>query len=295
MKLPTSHAMGPLSGETSSDLADLAVRALLGELETYPKPGLVSQVDSGAHHDMDHRLLARSAGALRLPLKAIAAAGANDADFDEVLAPLGREAEERMLQATHGVNTHRGAIFCLGLLVAAAALLGVRQSREPTDRLRRTLLERWGPDLARHAACDNPDSNGGRVRRQLGITGARAEAARGFPRIFECGLPALRQARRSDRDENRARVAAFFALLAVTDDSNLAKRGGRDGLTFARSAARRFLADGGVHRADWQERAIDLHHQFTRRNLSPGGTADLLAGTLFVDSLRAAHSRAGAE
>jgi triphosphoribosyl-dephospho-CoA synthase len=111
------------------------------------------------------------------------------------------------------------------------------------------------------------------------------EAAHGFPSIYEVGLPALRRGARGAPDDTEAhRVEACFALIAELEDTNLLHRGGLPGLWFARRAARAFLDEGGVGRPAWRERARSVHDSFVARRLSPGGSADLLAMTLFVEA-----------
>jgi triphosphoribosyl-dephospho-CoA synthase len=114
-------------------IARLAVRSLYHELALYPKPGLVSLRDNGAHRDMDAATFVRSLFSLRGYFATIAAAGMRDAGLAE-LQQLGIAAESRMLQATRGINTHRGAIFTLGLLAAAGVAICARsrlQARQP--------------------------------------------------------------------------------------------------------------------------------------------------------------------
>ena len=265
-------------------LAHDAVQALHDELAAYPKPGLVSLVDSGSHDDMDHALMARSAEALRQPFVELAAAGRQARGFDEALKPLGIAAERRMMAATGGINTHRGAIFCLGLVVAAIARAEEQAAAATTaTTVRAVLLGTWGAALAGHASADGAsDSHGGLVRRTLGRDGARREAAAGFPGVFEVALPAYRAALGDGLDANAARVHTLFALMATVDDTTVLYRGGADGDAFVREEARRFLADGGCRRAGWQPAAEEIHRQFVARRLSPGGCADLLAATLLV-------------
>jgi triphosphoribosyl-dephospho-CoA synthase len=269
---------------SDDDLADAAVQALHDELAAYPKPGLVSPVDSGAHADMDHALMSRSAEALRLPFTELAAAGRRGLGFEEALKPLGISAERRMLSATGGVNTHRGAIFCLGLVVAAIARAEAELgSAAIATTVRAVLRATWGAALAGHASAKGAsDSHGGQVRRTLGRDGARREAAAAFPGVFEVALPAYRAALEDGLDANAARVHTLFALMATVDDTTVLYRGGVDGDAFVRDTARRFLADGGCRRPGWQPAAEEIHRQFVARRLSAGGCADLLAATLLV-------------
>ena len=127
-------------------------------------------------------------------------------------------------------------------------------------------------------------SHGSQALRKYGVGGARTEAAVGFPSVYDIGLPALRRGRQLAGDEGAA-VQACFTLIASVADTNLLHRGGEEGARYAAEAAAAFLAEGGVGRPDWRARAVRAHAAFVARNLSPGGCADLLAMTLFVDSL----------
>ncbi|MFG1463369.1 triphosphoribosyl-dephospho-CoA synthase MdcB [Xanthobacter sp. DSM 24535] len=268
-------------------LGDIAADALAAELDTHPKPGLVSPIDNGSHDDMDYATFQRSIAALRPFYAAFAVAGAAGAGMDE-LRGIGQRAEDAMLAATEGANTHRGAIFALGLLCAAAGATRTEEAahgrRPPLSawRLATMVGERWGRDIMRGPIALN--SHGSGALRRFGAGGARAEAAGGFPHARTVGLPALR-AGRALAGEDMARVHAFFALMAAMEDTNLLHRGGTDGLRDARLAARDFLAAGGVGRHDWRDHAMAVHRNFVARKLSPGGSADLLTVTIFLDRL----------
>ena len=257
-----------------------AVAALYDELALEPKPGLVSLRDSGSHDDMDARTFLRSLFALRHSFARLAELGACDAQF-AALERAGIEAETRMLRATAGINTHRGAIFSLGLLCASAGNLIAAGEALQAAAIRRTLIDRWGASLALRAAQTRP-SNGAAVVRSLGLNGASAEAARGFPVLFETTLPALRAATARGATLRQARVDALFHTIAVLDDTNLAHRGGLAGLRFAQRAARDYLRAGGAARPDGLEHARQLHCEFVKQRLSPGGAADLLSAACWV-------------
>ncbi|HEX4377429.1 MAG TPA: triphosphoribosyl-dephospho-CoA synthase MdcB [Steroidobacteraceae bacterium] len=270
-------------------VGELATRALLREIETWPKPGLVSLIDSGSHRDMDAALLARSAQVLRPYFISLARAGTRCAPF-ATLQRIGRAAERAMLDATGGINTHRGAIFGLGLLCAAAGLSSAQTAGGIGQRTRASLGQlarrQWGTAIATRPTPDRAGnvSHGAIVQRRHGVGGARAEAAGGFATLYRVALPALRQARRlAPGDANAARVHCCLALMAQLDDTNILFRGGSEGLALTRTLAQAFIAHGGVGAPDWQARALHVHRALTRRALSPGGCADLLAMTLFVD------------
>lgn len=275
VSLPSSARPERFEAKEVGALAALCLRL---EVETYPKPGLVSQVDSGAHHDMDAPLLRKSAETLAPFFADLAAAGGSGAAMDRLRA-IGIAAEHAMLAATGGVNTHRGAIFGLGLLCAAT---GLREAYGIRLSLGAIITERWAPAILSGPVALH--SHGANVARRYGAGGARMQAAQGFPAVYAVGLPALQAGRAmAVGDEEAARVQACLALMEAVEDTNLLHRGGLEGLAFARAQASMFLARGGVAQPDWRKQAIAMHKAFTERNLSPGGSADLLAMTLFVD------------
>jgi len=263
-------------------VAAWAERSLILEIETWPKPGLVSHVDTGSHADMDADTFRRSASALRPYFAALVEAGMHNASMT-TLRRIGLRAERAMLSATGGVNTHRGAIFGVGLLCAAAGLreAGLVDAREALGDV---VKHRWGREIL--AGPRLPDSHGEMAGARYGAGGARQEAAQGFPSVYEVGLPALHDAQRlAPGDHEAARVQACFSLIAAVEDTNLLHRGGAEGLRFAQHVARGFLDRGGVGDPAWQGRAERIHRAFVRRRLSPGGAADLLAMSVFAKEL----------
>jgi triphosphoribosyl-dephospho-CoA synthase len=275
----------PAGDRDAKTIAATAVHCLLVELETFPKPGLVSHIDAGSHSDMDADTFRRSAAALQPYFQALADAGAQGCAMGR-LRIIGLEAEAAMFTATAGINTHRGAIFGLGLLCAAAGAAANGQS-DPATPLGIAVAQLWGRDIV-----DGPlllHSHGGQARRRYGAGGARSEASQGFPSVYKVGLPALQYgALLAPGDHEAARVQACFALIAALQDTNLLHRGGPSGLAYARCAARRFLDDGGVGTPDWRRRANVIHQSFVAHRLSPGGSADLLAMSLFVQACETA-------
>lgn len=265
-----------------------AVRALYQELTLEPKPGLVSPRDSGSHADMDAATFMRSLFALRGYFVHIIRAGAARAPFS-VLESLGRGAEARMLVATGGINTHRGAVFALGLLCAAfGAAASERRGALTAAGVRDALRTHWGAALqqrAQHARRMAPASNGQHAARRYGLRSAADEAAAAFPVLFDVTLPALRAARRAGAGDRAARVQALFSTIAVLHDTNIAHRGGFAGLLAAQQAARSFLDAGGVFGTAWLPRARAVHAHFVEHRWSPGGAADLLGCACWLDAV----------
>lgn len=265
---------------TTADIGRAATLALHDELALAPKPGLVSFVDSGSHEDMDAHTFMRSLFALRHYFTQISALGEAHAPFD-ALERCGIAAEERMVAATGGINTHRGAIFTLGLLCAAAGAL-VREGA-PLDppALRDALRRHWGAALAARTRRVST-LPGGVAARRHGLRSASEEAALAFPTLFDTAVPALADAQRRGLNVQRARLDTLFATMATLDDSNLAHRGGMAGLRHAQQAARGYLAHGGAARDDSLDAARAIHRDFVARRLSPGGAADTLAAACWM-------------
>lgn len=277
-------AGGALSGgDAARRIGCLAVRGLYREVALNHKPGLVTPESCGSHRDMDFHTFMRSLHALRSYFPAIAALGLESPEFP-ALQGLGVAAERRMLQATAGVNTHRGAIFNLGLLCAAAGLLTASGELPRPASMCAVVRERWGEGILASAASPLADdgSHGLQVARRYGAGGARQEAAAGFPSVRDIGLPAYRAALLATGDPALAATQALFSLIAEVEDSNLLYRGGPPGLAFGQRLARGFLAAGGVLADDWSGRAAAIDREFVARRLSPGGSADLLGVTLFL-------------
>ncbi|WPH17854.1 triphosphoribosyl-dephospho-CoA synthase MdcB [Variovorax paradoxus] len=258
-----------------------ATLSLYDELSLSPKPGLVTLIDCGSHDDMDAHTFMRSLFSLRRYFVRIAEAGAAGADF-AVLERQGIAAEARMLAATGGVNTHRGAIFMLGLLCAAAgAALRAHGDALSPAALRDALRRHWGEALARRSQRP-PVLPGGIAARRHGLRSASEEAALAFPVLFETALPALRKALARGLAPRQARLDTLFHIIAVLDDSNLAHRGGLAGLRGAQHAAQGFLDRGGIARPEGLQEAQAIADDFVRQRLSPGGAADTLAAACWL-------------
>lgn len=267
-------------------LARAATCALHDELILFPKPGLVSLQDNGSHRDMTASTFMRSLFALRHYFLDVTKAGARSCGFS-TLVELGIEAERAMLRATCGINTHRGAIFTLGLLCASAGDLAQRSRPVAPQSIRSNLLELWGSAL-RERCTEGGESHGAKAARQYGLRGARWEGALGFPVLFEITIPALIDALDQGLTQQDAQLQALFHTMASLDDTNLVSRGGMEGLRWAQTQAKRFLASGGMAQATGRAQATAVHAAFVERRLSPGGSADLLAAACWVVRISAA-------
>jgi triphosphoribosyl-dephospho-CoA synthase len=209
---------------------------------------------------------AQTLGCVTLPLR-------------EALGRHGREGEAEMLRTTAGVNTHRGAIWALGLLVAAAAL-------DP-DNLDAVNLTRRAAQLALlpDRFAPQPQSHGAEVARRYGARGAREEAQQGFPAVIEKGLPQLRASRAAGHGEQNARLDALLAIMSTLVDTCVLYRAGPEGLATMRQGALAVLQAGGSASLAGRRQLHELDRQLLALNASPGGAADLLAACLFIDRL----------
>jgi triphosphoribosyl-dephospho-CoA synthase len=261
---------------TSTQIADLAVAAIRAEAELTPKPGLVDQRGSGAHSDMDLAMLHTSADSLHTAFAECASAATQSVTEVELrarLGEIGRAGEQAMLATTGGVNTHRGALWALGLLSAGAAHGGGAVTV-----------------AAGLAAIPDPHvtaatSHGARVRQRYGVSGAAGEAQAGFPHVRLHALPALQAARQSGADEASARLTALLSLMATLDDTCVLHRGGADGLRSLQSGAQAVLDTGGIGTPRGRRHFTALDDLCLTRRLSPGGSGDLLSVTLFLDAV----------
>lgn len=245
-----------LSDFAADYLAELAVDTLITEVDLTPKPGLVDCNNNGAHTDMDRSMFHRSAKALLPYFRKAVVLGMEREDCMPSLQQAGIQAEKDMMYATEGVNTHRGAIYGFGLILAA---LGNRLTR--------------GGDIFAHAAAlaaagepSDKDSHGALAKRRYGAGGAREEALAGFPHA-RCACEVL-------REQEGDLLPALLTLLAEVEDTNLLHRGGSEGLKLVQEEARDIL---GGPAAEYIERLQTLDQTCIQMNLSPGGCADLLA------------------
>jgi triphosphoribosyl-dephospho-CoA synthase len=281
VQVDSPHAGNCVRRSSAEFLADGAVWSLIEEANLTPKPALVDARACGAHLDMNLEMLHRSARSLWATFVSIAdeAWQAHESiSLRERLSRLGREGERSMLRTTRGVNTHRGAIWTLGLLCAGAAMLpGERNSAENicAQASRIACL----PD----SYTSRTKSHGQEAFQQFGVRGARGEAETGFRHITEIGLPMLKSSRSQGLREEFARLNALVAIMANLDDTCLLHRGGLTALASAKAGAKTILQSGGTSTADGFRALCNLDRRLLHMNASPGGGADLLAGVLFLD------------
>ncbi|WJV60736.1 triphosphoribosyl-dephospho-CoA synthase [Pectobacteriaceae bacterium C52] len=261
-------------------LAEQATHALLDEVRLSPKPGLVDSRGNGAHQDLSLALMERSAYSLQPTFHALALAGWQrraDVALRREIGEIGREGEVVMMQATAGVNTHRGAIWALGLLVTASGMLGGRGAPEQ--------VAQQAAQLAQLSDSASPKrfSKGLIATRRYHVPGAREEAQQGFPHVIRLALPQLWRSRAMNSGEQAARLDALMAIMTSLSDTCVLSRGGMAALDAMQQGARQVLTAGGFSHPDGRQALATLEKHLLQYNASPGGAADLLAAALFLD------------
>jgi len=263
-------------------LARTATQCLIDEARLSPKPGLVDSRGNGAHDDLTLALMERSAHSLTPTFQALALQSWQrpaDIALRQTVGRLGREGEQQMMAATQGVNTHRGAIWALGLLVSAVAMSGGSANSHAVTAAAAELAKL--PD----AAAPKVFSKGLRATHRYRVPGAREEAQQGFPHIMQRALPQLRLSRLNGSSETCARLDALMAIMTSLTDTCVLSRAGMEGLDAMQDGARAVLKAGGTAQPEGQSALAELDRQMLALNASPGGAADLLAATLFLDRI----------
>lgn len=286
-------------------IAHLATQALQAELDTTPKPGLVDKDNNGAHRDMDYTLMQRSIDTLHPYFVQLALLGFADAlPSHTAIRDAGIEAEKAMLSATNGVNTHKGALFSMGLAVVAAA----HEERKIAANEEQILKERNGGEdvlvslqtTIKALAASFPDTNGthGSKAKLLSkgttaIKGALDNAREGYEMLFAEWLPFYIE-RRKEHDAYTLHKT-LLRIMCDLDDTNVIYRTDLATAEEVKQEARALLDSfSKAHTAEDKEKRIatellalkDMDKRYTARNISPGGAADMLSLTIFIGSIQ---------
>lgn len=251
-------------------LAAMARQALVAELETTPKPGLVDLSDNGSHRDMDARVMRKGIEALVPWFEKLARAGVAGMSAEQTRG-LGIEAEKAMYDATGGVNTHKGALFSMGLMIYAAAASLHRSGKVTEEDLSNGIS-----GLAR-SFSEAEGTHGDKVRRQGGRNGALELARTGYRDLFAHWLPAYR----SFGADAYAPHRTLLVIMSTLNDSNVAYRAGMQTMEDVKREAAGMLASFS------REGLERMNGRFKERDISPGGCADMLALTMLAHSLTA--------
>ena len=257
-------------------MALLAERALMRELDTPMKPGLVGPDSTGAHRDMNYAIMRKGIAAIRPFFPRMAMAGT-----PEELRQLGIDAEKAMLAATGGVNTHRGAIFALGLALSAAGKLSVRRMENAdNERFMKNCLVDFSQSICRKSLNESElhstaPSHGAKAVREFGVKGARDLACEGYKPLFEDWLPYFRSVKAGDYGLQKT----LLRIMATLDDTCVIHRVGYDRAMEVKDEAKALSG-----RFD-MDKLKAMCERYAAEGVSPGGAADMLALTIFIDSI----------
>ena len=279
-----------MKSSRAKEISEAAHEAAVREVMTSPKPGLVDALGSGCHEDMDCALFLKSADAISPYWIKQAEPGFMGLSGREAIRRLKRtgiEMEKAMFEATGGINTHKGLIYLMSLLVYGAARCAADGRCLPLAAAGRAAEAAAGSveaELAQLTAANisRKLTNGENLFVKHGVTGIRGEAERGFPSVTDTGVPAMKNALRRGASPNDAGIYALLGIMSVCEDSNVMHRGGYDYwksryLPAASDAFRIFDPTARDYRA-----VYELEKDFLSRRISPGGAADLLSCTYFL-------------
>ncbi|MBE0497049.1 MAG: triphosphoribosyl-dephospho-CoA synthase CitG [Campylobacterales bacterium] len=256
-------------------LTALAYEALIKEVELTPKPGLVDKANNGSHHDMSLETFYRSAKAIAPFVDTFLTCKRDFAALREA----GKACECAMFEATKGINTHKGMIFSLAVICGAIGSVGYKDMTALQREIRHLCHDLVQHDLAH---LKTPKTHGERFYLQTKATGIRGEAAAGYPTLFQQSLPFFTQHYKR-YGEDMALKLTLLLLMSETQDSTLFARGGLEGLAFVQQEAKKRLH---VRDALVLDEALNTFDEACiQRNLSPGGSADLLGLTWFLHGL----------
>jgi holo-ACP synthase/triphosphoribosyl-dephospho-CoA synthase len=272
------------------DSAQVFMRdALEGEVAATPKPGLVDMDNSGAHKDMDCHTFALSTDAILPYLCQMAEKGwrweGTGEELFTALRPLGAAAEKAMFRATDNVNTHKGIIFSMGLVASFTLWHLAKDGFVDSEAILKDIGESVSPVLAKDfAKIDpyHPHTHGEILYVKEGCRGIRGEAMDGFPAVGAIGLPALRQYMTEHRPANEAYIQTLLLIMSKVEDTNILSRSDRETLHYAQQAAAEILKKGGAFTTEGIKAVWNLNDDFVKRNISPGGCADLLILSIFL-------------
>ncbi|WP_019228955.1 triphosphoribosyl-dephospho-CoA synthase CitG [Sedimentibacter sp. B4] len=285
--------------------AEYAQRAILYEAVLTPKPGLVDAVNTGSHHDMDIFTFIDSSSNLFKGFYLYAKAGleckGSEKELFSAIRKIGIQVEKDMFKATKNINTHKGINFSMGIVLAAVGYYlrdkdideNIILAPSDTDEILNTvrvMTEGLVKSDFENIKKKEKLTHGEKLYVEKGFSGIRGEAERGFPTVEKTSLPRLREIGHSDMSMEQKLLDVLFHLMSISDDSNIVNRGGLEGLEFVKAASKEFLETGIIYEDGYREKIREMNNLFVEKNISPGGSADLLSITIFFGLLESVFS-----
>lgn len=283
--------------QTAHYIASLGQRAILYEVSTTPKPGLVDRENSGSHKDMDFFTFMASSSALYKGIYECTLEGMNFQEVDKTklldrIRRPGIECEEAMFKATNGVNTHKGIIFSIGILSAVAGYLYMKSNKikfnidEVCDEVKEVCKDLSYKDF-QHIPKKEKLTHGEWLFKEYGYKGIRGEVESGFNTVRNVAIPILTKwSNNKDLSMNDLFLQMLMSIITRSEDTNVVMRGGVDSLQYVKEVSMEFLNQGGMYNKGAKEKLEQINKVFIERNISPGGAADLLAVGIFLGLLQ---------
>lgn len=277
----------------AQEIGRLAMQSLLYEVAVTPKPGLVDRRNAGAHRDMDCFTFLASASALAPYFTQFAQVGAECSqqepkDLFRVIRSIGIAAEQHMFAATAGVNTHKGAIFSLGLACTAAGVLSAANTKLTPENVAGYVSKMTEGSCVQEYQGIEAKQNltkGEQIYLRYGLTGVRGEAEQGFPSVLRYSYPVLENCLLRGIAVNESMLQAYLHLVGNVDDTNVLGRHDMEISAYVKAETQALLKAGGALKTENMTLLEAMDDDFIAKNISPGGCADLLALTMFLFTL----------
>lgn len=287
--------------EAAFDISSFAVQSMLYEVACAPSPGLVSVISMGAHKDMDHYTFIDSTCALIKYLTLCVEEGFSSRDSRELLKdirPIGIEGEKQMFKKTSGVNTHKGMLFLMGIACVATgkAIYDKRRFEDIPEIIKdmcEGLVEKelypLKEEIKKYGSLEELSKNrklsyGEKLYLLYNTEGIRGEVERGLPIIFKFALNFYKE--NSCLTQNDRLVNTLLGIMQYSEDSNVLHRHSKEILSEVQEKARYIISIGGMSTIQGRQAIEDLDRDFSNRRISPGGSADLLAVTVFFSLVK---------
>jgi len=268
-------------------IASYAIEAMLCEVAAYPSPGLVSSISKGSHVDMDHYSFIKSTSILSKYMVLFAQEGYSNRAPKEIfnaIRNIGIEAEDEMLKGTKGVNTHKGLIFLLG--ISCSAVTKAMYDKKEFNEIQ-AIIKQMTKGLVVEELCymdkDKVKSYGEKLFLKYNVEGIRGQVERGIPLVFDHSLKVYSE--NASLTLNDRLIHTLISIMQFCEDSNVLHRHSMDVLCQVKQKAKHIILIGGMATEIGKASIEELDFEFIKRNISPGGSADLLAVTVFFNSV----------
>ncbi|MGV3026122.1 triphosphoribosyl-dephospho-CoA synthase CitG [Clostridium thermobutyricum] len=274
--------------DISFKLSEFAIQAMLYEVSCFPSPGLVSPTSNGSHKDMNFYTFIDSTSALNKYMFEFALEGFREKDLKILFSKLreiGIKAETEMFNKTKGINTHKGMIFLMGITLAAISYtISNNNEFKCIKNAIKSMCKGLTDELLKVEKNSKNLSHGEKLYLEYGITGVRGEAENGIPLAFDLGLPHYEKFK--DLDNQKRLLNTLLVIMSKCDDSTILHRHNFKTLNYVKNKAKEVLKFGGMYRADSIEVLNELNNEFIKKNISPGGSADILAIVVLLDLVK---------